>query len=66
MDDEIQGLIIRDTWEIVSRYSVADHNVLPEKISFKFKSRHDWTISKFKALYCVRGSAQKRLSPEPP
>ena len=28
MDDEIQGLIIKDTPEIVSRKSVADHNVL--------------------------------------
>ena len=29
MDDEIQSLTIRDTWEIVLRKSVADHNVLP-------------------------------------
>ena len=29
MDDEIQSLTRRDTWEIVSRKSVADHNVIP-------------------------------------
>ena len=29
MDDEIQSLMRRDTWEIVSSKSVADHNVLP-------------------------------------
>ena len=29
MDDEIQNLMRRDTWEIVSRKSVADHNMLP-------------------------------------
>ena len=29
MDDEIKSLIRRDTWEIVSRKSVADYNVLP-------------------------------------
>ena len=35
MDDEIQSLMRRDTWEIVSRESVADHNVLPGTWSFK-------------------------------
>ena len=35
MDDEIQGLMRRDTWEIVSRKSVDDHNVLPGTWSFK-------------------------------
>ena len=29
VDDEIQSIMIRDTWGIVSRKSVADHNVLP-------------------------------------
>ena len=29
MDDEIQSLMRRETWGIVSRKSVADHNVLP-------------------------------------
>ena len=29
MNDEIQSLTGRDTWEIVLRKSVADHNVLP-------------------------------------
>ena len=32
---------------------------------FKCKRNHDWTIRKFKAQYCVRGDAQKRLSPKP-
>ena len=65
MDDEIQSLTRRDTWEIVLRKSVADHNVLPGTWSFKFKRKPDWTIRKFKARYCVRGDIQKRLSPKP-
>ena len=35
MDDEFQSLMRRDTWDIVSRKSVADHNVLPGIWSFK-------------------------------
>ena len=31
----------RDTWEIVSRKSVDDHNVLPGTWSFKFKRKPD-------------------------
>ena len=64
MDDEIQSLMRRDTWESVLRKSVADHNVLPVTWSFKFKRKPDWTIRKFKARYCVRGDTQKRLSPK--
>ena len=59
MDDEIQSLKRRETWEIVLRKSVADHNVLPGTWSFKFKRKPDWTIRKFKARYCVRGDIQK-------
>ena len=55
----------RDTWEIVSRKSVADHNVLPGTWSFKFKRKPDCTIRKLKARYFVRGYIQKRLSPKP-
>ena len=29
MDDEIQSLMRRDTWEIVLRNSISDQNVLP-------------------------------------
>ena len=65
MDDVIQSIMRRDTWEIVSRKSVADHNVLPGTWSFKCKRKSDWTIRKFKARYCVRGYIQKRLSPKP-
>ena len=46
MDDKIQSLMTRDTW---------DQNVLPGKWSFKYKRKPDWTIRKFKARYCVRG-----------
>ena len=49
MDDEIQSLTRRGTWEIVLRKSVADHNVLPGTWSFKCKRKPDWTIRKFKA-----------------
>ena len=41
MDDEIQSLMRKDTWEIVSRNSVADHNMLPGTWSLKCKSKHD-------------------------
>ena len=59
MDDETQSLIRSDTWEIVLRKSVADHNVLPGTWSFKCKRKPDWTIRKFKARYFVRGDIQK-------
>ena len=65
MDDEIQILMRRDTWEIVSRKSVSDHNVLPGTWSFKCKRKPFWKIRKFKAQYCVRGDIQRRLSPKP-
>ena len=57
--------MIRDTRKIVSRKSVADHNVLPGTWYFKCKRKPDWTIRKFKARYCVRGDTQKILSPKP-
>ena len=41
MDDEIQSLMRRDTWEIVSRRSVSDHNVLPGTWSLKCKRKYD-------------------------
>ena len=65
MDDAIQILMRRDIWEIVSRKSVSDHNVIPVTWSFRCKSKPHWTIRKFKARYCVRGDIQKRLSPKP-
>ena len=65
MDDEIKSLMIRDTWEIVLRKSVADKNVLPGIWYFKCKRKPDWTIRKFKERYCVRGDIQKLLSPKP-
>ena len=40
-DDEIQSLMGRDTWDIVSRKIVADHNMLPGTWSFKCKSKSD-------------------------
>ena len=49
MDDEIQSLTISDTWDIVSRKLVADHNVLPRTWSFKCKIKPYWTIRKFKS-----------------
>ena len=64
MDDEIQSLMIRDTSEIVSRKSFADHNVLPGTWSIKCKRKPDWTVRKFKAQYCVRGDIRKIFSPK--
>ena len=65
MDDEIQSLMRRYTWEIVSRKSVDDRNVLSGTWSFKCKRKTDWTIRKFKARYCVIGDIQKRLYHKP-
>ena len=41
MDDKIQSLIRRDTWEIVSRKSVANNNMLPGTWSLKCKRKSD-------------------------
>ena len=41
MDDEIRNLMRRDTWETVSRKSVADHNMLPGTCSLKCKRKSD-------------------------
>ena len=62
---EIQSLIRRYTWEIVSRKSFADHNVIPGSWYFKCKRKPDWKIRKFKARYCVSGDIKKILSPKP-
>ena len=63
MYDEIQSLMIKYTWDIVSSKSVADQNVLSRTWYFKCKRKPDWTIRKFKAQYCVKGGVQKRLHP---
>ena len=39
--DEIQSLMRRDTWDIVSRKSVADHNMLPGTWSLKCNRKSD-------------------------
>ena len=65
MDDKIQSLMRRDTWEIVSRKSVDDHNVLPVTWSFKCKRKPDWKIGKFKARFCVGRDIKKILSLKP-
>ena len=41
MDGEVHSLMRRDTWEIVSRNSVADHNFLPGTWYFKCKRKPD-------------------------
>ena len=41
IDDEIQSLMIRDVWEIVSRKSVADYNMIPGTWSLKCKRKSD-------------------------
>ena len=65
MDDEIQSLMRRETWVIVSRKSIADHNVLPGSWYFKCKRKPDWKIRKLYAQYFVRGDIQKRMYPKP-
>ena len=59
IDDEIESIMRRGTWDIFKRKSVADLNVLPETWSFKYIRKPDWTIRKFKARYGVRGDIQK-------
>ena len=49
MDDEIQSLTRKETWEIVIRNSIAAHNVLPGTWSLKCKMRPDLKTRKFKA-----------------
>ena len=41
MDDEIQSLMRRYTWESVSRKSVVDHNMLPGTWSLNCKRKYD-------------------------
>ena len=65
MDDEINSIMRRDTWGVVSSKSVDAHNMLPGTWYFKCKRKIDFTIRKFKARYCVRGDVQNRLCPEP-
>ena len=65
MDDEIQSLMGRDTWEIVLMNSIADQNMLPRTWSFKCKRKPDRMIRKFKAQHCVRGDVHNILSTEP-
>ena len=48
-----------------SRKSVADNNMIPGTFYFKWKRKPDWTISKSKSKYSVRGNVQKRLSHKP-
>ena len=54
MDDKVNNLMRRNTWEIVTRKSVGDHNFLSLTCSFKYNMENSWTISKFKVIYCVR------------
>ena len=46
---EIQSLMKRDIWDIVSRKSVAGTSMLPITWYFKYKRKPDCTIRKFKA-----------------
>ena len=49
LDDEIQIIMRRYTWDIVSSKSVDDHNVLPGTWYFKCRRKPDWKIRKSKA-----------------
>ena len=64
MYDKIQSLIRRDTWEVVPRNSVSDHNMIIGTWYLHCKRKYDWTTRKFKSGYCIREYLQKRLSPE--
>ena len=63
MDDEIKIIMRRDTWEIISRKSVADPNVLPGKWSFKCKRKTDWNIRKIQGtILCERVCLEETVS----
>ena len=64
MDNKNQSLTGRDIWEIVSRKSVTNQNVIHVPWYFKCKRKPNWTMRKYNARYSVRRDAQKRLSPE--
>ena len=57
MNDEVHSLMRSYTWDIVSRKSVADKNMITGTWYFKCKRKPYLTIRKFKARYCVRGDA---------
>ena len=63
MDDEIQSLTRRETWEIVLRKSVADHNVLPGTWSFKCKRKPDLENEEIQGtILCKRGYPEAVVS----
>ena len=64
IDDEIHSLMIRDTREVIPRNSVSYDNVLPGIYSSKYKKKHECTIKKSKARYCIIGCILKRLLPK--
>ena len=64
MNKEIEGLVKRKTWDLVSKGSIGKENPKGELLlntwAFKVKRHTDYSIRKFKARFCVRGDVQKR------
>ena len=54
-DKYIHIITRRDTWEVVPREIVLDHNVFIGEWTFKYNQKSDWTTRKFKACHCMIG-----------
>ena len=68
MNEEIEGLVKRNTWDLVPKSSIGKENpkgeILPTTWAFKVKRHTYYSIRKFKARLCVREDMQKRKSEE--
>ena len=63
MDDKIQSLIRKDTWDIVSRKPVANHNVIPGIWSLKCKRKPDLENQEIQGtILCKRGYPEETIS----
>ena len=69
MNEEIERLVKRNTWDLVPKSSIRKENpdgeLLPTTWAFKIKHHTDYSIRKFKARFCVKGDVQKKKTKEP-
>ena len=64
MDEEIDNLVKRRTWDIIRRSDIGVKyklgQIVPTTWAFKKKRYPDFTFRTFKARFCVRGDKQKQ------
>ena len=64
MDEEIDNLVKRRTWDVIKRSDIGVKyklgQIVPTTWAFKKKRYPDFTFRKFKARFCVRGDKQKQ------